>query len=124
MHMVEHARSRVQGWCEKKMSCAAKEVLLKAVIRTLPTFSMSCFKLTNGLCKKITRIMSIFWWAGSLDKKGMHWQAWEKMAISQYKGGMGFPDLMTFNDAMLAKQAWLLLDRPESLCARVLRGRY
>ena len=64
--------SRVQGYCEKKMSCAAKEALLKSIIQALPTFFMSCFKFTKVLCKKIMTPMSKYWWAGSLDKRGMH----------------------------------------------------
>jgi hypothetical protein len=69
-------------------------------------------------------VMSKYWWAGSLDKRGMHWQSWEKMSIPKSKGGLGFRDLGIFNDAMLAKQAWRLLERPGSLCARVLLARY
>ena len=37
---------------------------------------------------------------------------------------MVFRDLQLFNDTMLAKQPWRLLERPGSLCARVLKGRY
>lgn len=123
-HIVEQARSRVQGWSERKTSCAGKEVHLKSVIQALPAYSMSCFKLTKGLCRKVTTVMSKYWWAGSLDRRGMHWQSWEKMAIPRSKGGLGFRELELFNDAMLGKQAWRLLVNPESLCARVLRGRY
>jgi hypothetical protein len=57
-HIVESARAYVQGWSEKKLACAGREVLLKAVIQALPTYSMSCFKLTKGLCKKILAVMS------------------------------------------------------------------
>ena len=37
---------------------------------------------------------------------------------------MGFRDLHLFNLAMLGKQGWRLLSRPESLCARTLCGKY
>lgn len=42
-HIVEKSTSRVQGWCEKKMSCKAKEVLLKSAIQALLAYSMSGF---------------------------------------------------------------------------------
>jgi hypothetical protein len=37
---------------------------------------------------------------------------------------MGFHDLRLFNMAMLGKQGWRLIKYPDSLCARVLKGRY
>lgn len=37
---------------------------------------------------------------------------------------MGFKDLQMFNKAMLSKQAWRLIAFPESLCAKVLKGKY
>jgi hypothetical protein len=37
---------------------------------------------------------------------------------------MGFRDLRSFNLAMLRKQGWRLITRVDSLCARVLKGRY
>ena len=37
---------------------------------------------------------------------------------------MGFRDLHLFNLAMLGKQGWRILTRPDSLCARTLKGKY
>lgn len=37
---------------------------------------------------------------------------------------MGFRELPLFNKAMLGKQGWRLTTRPDTLCSRVIKGKY
>ncbi|KAL9812353.1 putative reverse transcriptase zinc-binding domain-containing protein [Arabidopsis thaliana] len=51
----------------------------------------------------------------------MHWVSWEKMCKTRKEGGLGFRDIGEF---LLAKQAWRLLTKPDSLLTRVYKARY
>jgi hypothetical protein len=46
------------------------------------------------------------------------------LTMPKEEGGLGYKDLYAFNIAMLAKQAWRLLTKPDSLCAQVMKARY
>ncbi|XP_010518579.1 PREDICTED: uncharacterized protein LOC104793852 [Camelina sativa] len=122
--ITDRLKSRLGGWYEKTLSLGGKEVLLKSVAIALPVYAMSCFRLTKHQCHLITSTMASFWWKESEDKHKMHWVSWEKLCASKESGGLGFKDIGRFNQALLAKQAWRLLDSPTSLLARVYKAKY
>jgi hypothetical protein len=106
------------------MAQGGKEVFIKAAAQSLSTYVMGVYKLPLGLCDDLTKIIRDFWWGSEKDKRKMHWVAWDIMLKPKIKGGMGFKDMRIFNQALLARQAWRLLQNPESLCAQVLRAKY
>ena len=50
-----------QGWEEKLLSQARREILIKAVVQPIPTYSISCFKLPLGLCNDLENLIRRFW---------------------------------------------------------------
>ena len=58
----ERIQAKMQGWKEKLLSQARKEVMIKAIVQSIPTYSMSVFKLPVGLCKDIEAMIRKFWW--------------------------------------------------------------
>jgi hypothetical protein len=124
LYLLERIIERLKGWKEKLLSLGGKEILLKAIIQSIPVFAMGVFKIPKQLCKEINDAMASFWWGDIDGQKKMHWFAWWRMCIPKKLGGMGFRDLHSFNLAMLAKQSWRLITNPESLCARVLKVKY
>lgn len=114
----------MQSWKSRFLSQAGKEIMLKSVIQALPVYTMSCFKLPKGLCKDLSRHMAKFWWCGGEREQKLHWIAWNKVTDPKEVGGLGFRDLEIFNDALLCKQLWRLVTKPNLLMSKVLKSKY
>jgi hypothetical protein len=114
-------RKKLDGWKEKFLSQAGREILIKAVVQAIPRYSMSVFRLPKKLCSSLNSMIKRFWWGHSDEAKHISWMSWGRLGKSKLHGGMGFRDLEAFNGALLAKQGWRLVKYPDSLVARVLR---
>jgi hypothetical protein len=74
--LLERIIERLKGWKEKFLSMGGNEILLKALIQSIPVFAMVVFKIPKRLCKEINDAMSGFWWGDTEDQKRMHWFSW------------------------------------------------
>ena len=59
-NIKERIWARMQGWKEKLLSQASKEIMIKAVVQSIPTYSMSVFRLPIGLLKDIEAMIRKF----------------------------------------------------------------
>ncbi|KAM6571073.1 hypothetical protein CsatA_015153 [Cannabis sativa] len=103
-YLKDKVRQRIQSWDNKFLSCAGKEVLIKSVLQSLPSYAMNVFLLTDEICKDIERMMSKFWWRSKANQdNGIYWMSWKRLGRGKEEGGMGFRCLRDFNVTLLAK---------------------
>ncbi|QHO00044.1 uncharacterized protein DS421_13g403050 [Arachis hypogaea] len=120
----DKVNKKIEGWKEKLLNQAGKEILIKAVIQAIPSYVMNVVKLPKSFCKKLEGKIAKFWWAGSGKERGTHWISWKRMTKSKKDGGLGFRNLENQNIAYLAKQAWRLVKNPEVIWAKILKEMY
>ena len=115
---------KLQGWEGKLLSQGGREILIKAVAQALPTYTMSCFKLPLGLCHDIESLIRHFFGGQRGNNRKVNWIKWQELCKPKAQGGLCFKELLRFNDALLAKQTWRLLDEPDSLFYKVFKAKY
>ena len=65
-----------------------KEVLVKVVAQSVPTYSINVFKLPSGLCQELPRMMSKFWWGSNTNGRKIRWYSWGKCANRNQRGAL------------------------------------
>ncbi|XP_042974690.1 uncharacterized protein LOC122306323 [Carya illinoinensis] len=73
---------KLQGWKERLLSQGGKEVLIKAVALSIPSYSMSCFKLLESLCKELENMMAKFWWGQRREENKIRWRVGDGESIN------------------------------------------
>ncbi|KAL0458285.1 UNVERIFIED_CONTAM: LOB domain-containing protein 29 [Sesamum latifolium] len=74
--------NRLNGWNEKILSQAGKEVLIKSIIQAIPAYAMGCFKLPVTFLRELHSMTANFWW-NNRGKSKIHWISWQKLCNSK-----------------------------------------
>lgn len=115
--------NKMNGWKGNLLNPAGKEVLIKVVIQAIPTYIMAILKLPKTFCHNLSAEVARFWWSSSGHSRGIRWRR-EVICSPKSVGGLGFKDFDDTNTALLAKQAWRLIQEPNSYWAATLKGIY
>ncbi|XP_024157261.2 uncharacterized protein LOC112165078 [Rosa chinensis] len=93
-YLKDKVSKKLVNWKSKILSCAGKEILIKAVAQVMPTYAMNCYLLPKSLCDDIHQLCASFFWGATDEKKKIHWRSWEKLCLTKHEGGMGFKIFM------------------------------
>ena len=61
-YLKDRIWKKVQGWKGLMLSRVGKEILIKAVAQSIPTYTMSLFQLPLKLCDELDALCANFWW--------------------------------------------------------------
>ncbi|XP_042950067.1 uncharacterized protein LOC122282179 [Carya illinoinensis] len=70
----ERVWRKISSWKNSFLSSAGREVLIKAVLQSIPTYTMNVFRFSRKLSSEINSIIARFWWNSNKEGKGIHWK--------------------------------------------------
>ena len=121
----ERVENKLSSWKSKNLSWAGRATLIKSVAFAIPSYSMAVLQFPKGLCNQLDAIVRRFWWNPKSDKGSFSSPiAWDSLCWPLKEGGLGFRKFWEFNQALLAKLAWWLLEGRDCLCINLLRAKY
>ncbi|CAN1188671.1 LINE-1 retrotransposable element ORF2 protein, partial [Linum perenne] len=67
-YLLDRMQSKAESWTSLLLSHAGREMLIKSVLQSIPTYIFSCFKLPATLITKMDSLISRFWWSGDAKR--------------------------------------------------------
>ncbi|XP_026452083.1 uncharacterized protein LOC113352483 [Papaver somniferum] len=126
MRILQAVDARITVWLHKLLSQASRTTLIKHIGQAIPLFQMGAFLIPKHLCKQMDSHLCKFWWGEILDPKDrkLHLLGWDILCSPKAEGGLGFRKADLNSLAMLARNAWRIIENPDCLLATVLKAKY
>ena len=89
-YLKDRLCKKLQGWKGMLLSRAGKEILIKAVAQSIPTYTMGVLQLSVKLCDELDALCAKFWWGQVGNERKIHWRRWDGLALLEKKVAWGF----------------------------------
>ena len=80
--------------------------------------------LTEHVCDRLDKLNRGFLWSDDINKRKLHLVGWQKATLPKEKGGLGLRTTRLNNEALLAKLAWKILRKEETIWQSLVEAKY
>ena len=122
--LVDKIKLKVYNWKNKILSFAGRLQLINSVLASTHIYWASIFKIPIATIKEIESICRCFLWAKGEPVKGKAKIKWSDVCKPKINGGLGIKNLRFWNDALLSKHVWNLINNKNSLWVQWMRENY
>ncbi|XP_026395787.1 uncharacterized protein LOC113290395 [Papaver somniferum] len=123
-YMFDKSGCRLGNWRAKHLNQPARTVLTQTVLGSIATHHMSVFLMPKKLNDRMDAIQRRFWWGKSNNNRCFYFKNWSTVDNSKVKGGLNIRQSSLFNQFLLAKLAWRMLQDPNALWVQILMHKY
>lgn len=94
---------KLASWKHKHLLFTRRISLINSILFSLPIFSLSYFKVSETISRRLVSIQRRFLWECE-DRRGkISWVEREKNCCPKENGGLGVKNILLFNSVLLAK---------------------
>nr|GEZ54168.1 RNA-directed DNA polymerase, eukaryota, reverse transcriptase zinc-binding domain protein [Tanacetum cinerariifolium] len=104
--VVDKVVSRLSKWKMKTLSIRGRLTLLKSVLRSIPIFHMSIYRVPLRVLQQLESIRNSFFSGNDLRSKKATWIKWSNVLADKAKGGLGVSSLYALNRGLMIKWLW------------------
>ncbi|XP_056698292.1 uncharacterized protein [Spinacia oleracea] len=122
--LVEKMTLRIKIWSSRHISFAGRIQLINSVLMSICVYWAQMFIFPKAVLKKINVICRSYLWHGSYDDGRPGAVAWDKLCWPKSHGGLGFRNLLLWNQAAMGKLAWAVAKKQDNLWVRWVHAVY
>lgn len=120
-HILDKVRRALEGWKARLLSFSGRVTLIKAVLTTIPIYTLASAYVPNGIIKRAEQIICNFLWHIQSNSR-TYWVKWQEVCSPIEKGDLGIKRLSLIQSCIHDKLMFQVL-QGTSLRARYAKAK-
>jgi hypothetical protein len=112
--IADKIKLKLSAWKASLLSIAGRIQLIKSVIQSMLTYSISLYSWPVSLLKDLERCIRNFIWSGDIEKRKLVTISWKKICRPLAQGGLNIRSLIHINKASNLKLCWNMVNSQTS----------